>query len=317
MVLMAERRRSEKRMAKPANRREEKRGAREGSPSEQSAPREVINPKASHGPSGPEDAQGSLAHGSSLALGEQTILSDIRSAKYAVPAEKRALLCKQMSDLRALLFAHNLQQWLTLIRKITTRTIRGRGRSVTTVMAVIASEAEQGHWQDADNLVGDLIDAVFVFTGEGLRCWDAYRKRFEMQFPEVVRYRTPITIGLRDYNSLTVRFQLDGEELYRLELDRHSDDEACLVFTKEGDHGDVDTRLEWSTGKADTLRRFNDKCICIELPRRGECRVGFRGREEELCCFKYDATSERRATLYVLSRKGKLLRAYSDWPEEE
>ena len=75
------------------------------------------------------------------------------------------------------------------------------------------------------------------------------------------------------------------------------------------------TRLEWSVEGANTTEIVEDKGLAIDMPREGACRVGFAGRDGELCCFTYDGASPKRAALYVLSGEGKLVQVYSDWPD--
>jgi hypothetical protein len=126
-----------------------------------------------------------------------------------------------------------------------------------------------------------------------------------------------MTIALYQYDSLIVRLRSGGEDRYRLELHRPNDIHGRLVFTTLPRAKIVRTRLEWSTDCANTTEIVEDKGLAIDMPREGACRVGFAGRDGELCCFTYDGASPKRAALYVLSGEGKLVQVYSDWPDAE
>jgi hypothetical protein len=258
-----------------------------------------------------------LAPVQSPAAVQEVTLEDIRAAKFEFPAEKRAWLCKQLTDLRALLLARNIKQALDLIDRIRARTVGASSSSVNRVMEVIAREVRQARWQGADDLAGDLIDAVFAFTSEGVRSWAAYRKKLDLRFFEHVPYIAPMTIALYKYDSLIVRLRSGGEDRYRLEMHQPSNAHARLVFTTIPRAKIVRTRLEWSVEGANTTGIIEDKGLAIDMPREGACRVGFAGREGELCCFTYDGASPKRAALYVLSGEGKLVQVYSDCPDAE
>jgi hypothetical protein len=200
---------------------------------------------------------------------QQVTPEDIRAAKYEFPAGKRAWLCKQLTDLRALLLAHNLRQALDLIDRIRARTVGASSSSVNRVMEVIARQARQSRWQEADYLAGDLIDAVFAFTSEGVRSWAAYRKKLDLRFFEHLRYVAPMTIALYIYDSLIVRLRSGGEDRYRLEMDRRCDTHARLAFTTTPRPRVVSTRLEWSVEGANTTGIVDDKALAIEQPGEG------------------------------------------------
>jgi hypothetical protein len=217
-------------------------------------------------------------------------------------------------DVHHPLLARNIKQALDLIDRIRARTVGASSSSVNRVMEVIAHEARQSRWQEADDLAGDLIDAVFAFTSEGIRSWAAYRKKLDLRFFEHVRYTAPMTIALYQYDSLIVRLRSGGEDRYRLQMDRPSDTHARLALTTTPRAKIVETRLEWSVEGANTTGIVEDKAVMIDMPREGACRVGFAGRGGELCCFTYDGASPKRAALYVLSGEGKLVQVYSDWP---
>ncbi|MGH9765538.1 MAG: hypothetical protein ACREAC_32285, partial [Blastocatellia bacterium] len=154
------------------------------------------------------------------------------------------------------------------------------------------------------------------FSPYGMHCWSEYRKRFEREFPEVVRYSAPMEIALTKYASLVVEFHTEGRRkhnaIYRLLMERSRDSDADLTFISfEGGVGE-EMRTTWRRVAVPTTHFFDHKAFRIELPRRGECQVDFLGEEEAVLRFEYDSATKKhkRKELKVegWERKGGLKR---------
>ena len=222
---------------------------------------------------------------------------EMRTAKLSFalqPEYKR--VAKYLSDLERILLDCKLEEAAPLIDSVA-KMFSGRDKEVRHVLQWLEDELDRGDSQLAYQITAELLDGAFRFSPYGMHCSSEYRKRFEREFPEVVRYSAPMEIALTKYASLVVEFHTEGKRkhspMYQLLMERCRDSDADLTFISfEGGAGE-EMRTTWTRVAVPTTHFFDHKAFRIELPRRGECQVDFRGEEEVVFRFEYDAATKK------------------------
>jgi hypothetical protein len=201
---------------------------------------------------------------------------EVRAAKYDHALGDEARLCKQLNDLQALLLTDKNAEAQALLESLIKKA-GTRRKAFTHALEFVATQIGRGRVSEAREVVSDLRDGLFRSTSFAIECWSQYRRHFERRFPEVIRYREPLDVNLASYSTLIVELRSGSVAICRIELDRDTYEDARLTFTNlVPEH--QQTRLEWSTAEAPTLRMLEHKAICIYLPKRGECVVKLLGR---------------------------------------